>query len=282
MNTKVKVALITGCASIIVAVLGSQYGEKSTISKLSQSIGDITGDNTTITINNVDDIVNNYTTLKEANELYSKQIQNSNKEIENLKQQIKDTPTMTYKDLQLFINGEDSKINSKNSMIIIDGREYLDKSFIDKVLGSKKTFNIKEDKAYIGKVVKNKTNLTERHLVDSSSSELPDSITDSYGNIYTDAIAFYGGGSYATFNLNKEFSLFKCKFSLEDESYSDITGRAIIKADKKVVYTSPILTKKTKPFVKADIPLNNCTLLEIEFHSEGYIRGIISNASVYN
>ena len=278
------VAAIIGAAATLSAsfIGGSSYGRQKIQRNFQNSVEKITGNNNTVNINNIDGFLQEYQNLQVSNDRYAKQLKDTVKELDELKEQMVDTPVFKFRNLRLSVDGEEVALNSKNSMVIIDGREYLDKSFIDSLLGSDRSLTIKENGAYVGKILQDKTDLKNERVVDSQGIDFPDSITDSYGNTYVNAIKFSSHFSYVTFNLNEEYSLLKCGFSMEEDANSDVTGYIVIKADDKVVYTSPELGKTKKPFSETDIAINNCTLLTIEYHSESYGCGIVSDAAIYN
>lgn len=281
-KTTIIVGIIGAFATILAAFIASNYSEQKIMKNLQNSIGEVSGNNNHIALNDVNDFVKDYEKIKVSNDRYANQLEDANKEIEGLKNQIGDTPIFKFSDLGLTIDGEEISLDSTNSMVTIDGREYLDKSFVDNLLTTNQTLTIKGENAYIGKVIKDKASLNDQWVVDSDATNFPDNVTDSYGNMYTNAIEFTGSDCYSIFNLNKEFALLKCRFSIKEDANSNVIGQVIIKADDAIVYRSPTLDKKKEPFIKADIPIKNCTLLTIEYHSENYGYCIISDASVYN
>lgn len=286
MNKTNRITLIAAAlgaaATVSAAFVGSSYGQQKFQKNLQNSIEEITGDNNTVNINNMDGFIKEYQNLMVSNDRYAKQLKDTVKELDELKEQMGDTPIFKFRDLRLSVDGEEVSLNSKKSMAIIDGREYFDKSFIDSLLGSDRSLTIKEDGAYVGKIIQDKTDLKNKRVVDSHGVDFPDSETDSYGNTYVNAIEFHGSDSFVTFNLNEEYSLLKCGFSMEENAYSDVTGYIVIKADDKVVYTSSELGKTKKPFSETDIAINNCMLLTVEYHSESHGYGIVSDAVIYN
>lgn len=286
MNSKNKgtiiAATIGAIATILAAIISSNYQQKKMQTILQNSIEKVTGDNNTININSVDDFIKDYQKVLTSNDRYAQQLEDTSKELEETKKQIVDTPLLNFKDLQLTIDGEEIPIDSTKSMVTIDGRDYLDKSFVDNLMGTDRQLVIKDNGAYIGKIIKDKMSLTDKWIVDSDGVDFTDSITDSYGNMCTNAMEFSGSESYAIFNLEEGYSLFKCRIALKDEVSSDITEKIVVKADDKAVYTSPALSKTKKPFIEADIPIKNCSLLTIECNADGYGHCIISDASVYN
>lgn len=69
---------------------------------------------------------------------------------------------------------------------------------------------------------------------------------------------------------------------VNENSDIDRSGVITIKADDVIVYTSPSLNKKTEPFAEASIPIQNCTLLTIEYNGDYSNPCIISDAAVFN
>lgn len=74
----------------------------------------------------------------------------------------------------------------------------------------------------------------------------------------------------------------KLTIAVSESSYMDTSGVITIKADDVIVYTSPNLNKKTEPFTETSIPIQNCTLLTIEYSGDYYNWCIISDAVVFN
>ena len=282
-----KIALFVGIlgamATVASAIITSNYTEQKIFKKLQGSVGEVSGDNNNVTINDVNDIVKDYQGVKELNKQYATQLEKNADELKQLKTQQGDTPIFKFNDLDLTIDGQEIPIDAANSMVTIDGREYLDKSFVDNILGTNRSLTIKDNQASIGKIIKDKTSLNDSWIVDSNGVDFPDSITDSYGNMHTNAITFSSNESYAVFNLNEDFNLFSCRIATDSEyTDSEFVGRIVIKADDKTVYTSPEFGKTTKPFVKKDIPVKNCSLLKIEFHTESNGKCIMADAFAYN
>ena len=270
-----KIALFVGIlgaiATVASAIITSNYTEQKIFKKLQGSVGEVSGDNNNVTINDVNDIVKDYQGVKELNKQYATQLEKNADELKQLKTQLGDTPIFKFNDLDLTVDGEEIPIDAANSMVTIDGREYLDKSFVDNILGTNRSLTIKD-----------KTSLNDSWLVDSNYVNFPDSITDSFGDMHTNAITFSSYEPYAVFNLKEDFNLFSCRIAASEDSDSEFVGRIVIKADDKTVYTSPEFSKTTKPFVKKDIPVKNCSLLKIEFHNESGGECIISDAFAYN
>lgn len=80
----------------------------------------------------------------------------------------------------------------------------------------------------------------------------------------------------------REYSFLKFTISIEEYADTGKTGNIIVKADNEIVYTFEGLNKQTEPFEISDIPINNCSLLTIEYNSESTNQCMISDAIVYN
>lgn len=300
------------CMTLFLSIVLSGCGESGIT---------VTGDNATITTNaennnaqviadtdvttNVDvesdKSINNTTnnvsesSIKDSNEykqLQSEfdQLKEQNAELENKVNELEskdDTmPSIEYKDLGLSIDGEEIPINKSDSMVTIDGREYVSKEIADKLISDNQNITITDGTIFIGKVIADKVSLFNITIMDQSNFDIIDTITDSYGNNYANALYCHTGNTgkkYIIYVLNNEYSFIKFKLAIRDDSRLEDTGIISIKADDVVVYTSENLNKTTEPFTEYDIPINNCKLLTITYDCGlDKIDCIIPEAEVYN
>lgn len=285
---QIVIGILGAACTIIASVIGINYGEDKQNKIVQSQIANVSGDGNTVTMNDVDDLVDNYNklleeneTLKQQNEEYFNDYKTVKEEKEALTTQLQDSPSIQLKNLGLCINSEEANINKNNSYAIINGVEYFSKDFINSLAGENISITMKDDIMYLGKVVADKENLFLQRVVDSENYKIVDSITDSYGNIHNNAAQFTSN-SVVDYNLNGKYSLLKLKIAVDENSYSDSKTTIKISADGKVVYTSDELDKvSTKEIVINDLHINNCTLLEIK--CEGYyVYPIIYDAEVYN
>lgn len=296
----VKAAFITGILGIIAAVItgiisgavGKKQATQEIFTEIENGVANINGDNASVVINDIDDLINDYESLKvrneglvTLNEQYAKQIKENELELQSLRRQQEDTPVMNYKNLALCINGENISINTNESMVSINGREYVSREFVDNILADNETLTIKDDTAYIGRIIADQSNLFDQWVVDSSNFKTYENLVDSYGNQYFSGLGSKNSKSFITYNLNNRYSLLKLKIAVEEDVFTSLNGTITIKADDNVVYVSPEIGKKTAPFEVVDIPINNCSLLTIEGRFNNVNSGInfiISDAFVYN
>lgn len=227
-----------------------------------------------------------YIQLKDENDHLRKENSNLQNQIDDLNSKQNNIPSIEYKDLGLSINGEDIPVNRNSSMVVIDGREYISKEIMENLVSNDKTIAIKDETLFIGKIIKEKSFLTDEVIVDSENVLNTNSIKDSYGNLHTNALYPQNYHSCMIVNLNRQFAYLKFGLAVQENGNSDAI--VTIKADDVVVYTSPSLTITTEPFEVIDIPINNCSLLTIKIDSgssNGFGKGfdcIISDAIVYN
>lgn len=299
MKTSIKAALITGVlgalATITAAFIGSNVGEKNAIQQLYNQVTTVNGNNNTVTVNSVDDFITQYNkllneneTLKAQNSQYFADYTEKRNENIELRSQLDERPTVSYESIGLCINGEDIPINKQNSMVTIDGYEYYSKELAEKFLNDNQNIIIKDNILFVGKVIANKANLFEQNILDQSNFVMEDTITDSYGNNYLNALhirASYTGDKYIIYSLNNQYSFLRMTIAIRDNAKINSNGILIIKADDNIIYTSDNLNKSMQPFT-IDIPINNCNLLTMEYSPVGIsfdqIDCIISDAIVYN
>lgn len=208
----------------------------------------------------------------------------SNNQVNELTEQMGDTPVISYYDLGLSIDGEDIVVNSKEAMTTINNREYISKEIVEKLIGDGKNVVYKNNKMYIGRIVADKSNLLEQWNVNMSGGERDNNINDSYGNNYSDVIRLFDNSCQAVYNLERKYSMLKFSVAIQENATMGNAGTLTIKADDIVVYTSKELNKTTEPFTVADVSIGNCSLLTIEYNTTGgwYNNCLIYDATVYN
>lgn len=298
-------AIITGILGIAgtmaAAAMAKDQGEQETINQLNSQIANVNGDNNTVTINSVDDLINEYKELTAENKAlvsqntkYYDELEEANnkiKEYENqsaskvqeLEQQLNDKPDVQFRNVGLSIEGEDIPINTTDSSVVINNRTYYSDEFIKSLISPDTNLSVQNDMMYVGKIIKEKSYLSDAWMMDAKHVSTLNNITDSYGNVHTNALYFSRDKCSIIYSLNGEYSLLKCNIAINDGAYMDQTGVLTIKADDVVVYTSPVLTKTTEPFSETDIPIGNCSLLTIEYNASSYYNEcILDEIILYN
>lgn len=106
-----------------------------------------------------------------------------------------------------------------------------------------------------------------------------DKLTDNYGNSYS--YAFRAGRDSSTYQtlLNMKYSRFKCTLYVQKGYNQDYTAKILIKTDGKIVYTSPEITKTSRP-INVDVDITGCNDFQI-VATDGDDTGYIADAGFY-
>lgn len=311
MKNTIKVALIGATSTIIAAIIGVGAGqafEQQTIqNQMNEVLGNVVnvnGDNNNISINDVAKLADDYLSLQQENKSLSLQNMKyfedltkattelnelkslGNQELKDLQAQLDSMPDIQFKNISLSIDGTSIPINNTNSSVVVNNRTYYSDEFITYLINSNSNMTIQDNTMFIGQIIKEQSALTDNWLVNSTSTDLETNIVDSYGNTHTQALEFWYTYDVCSviYNLGNQYSLLKCTIAISENAHIKGSGILTIKADDVVVYTSPTLTKTTAPYEIIDIPINNCSLLTIEYDMyDSYdIDCLISDAIVYN
>lgn len=108
-----------------------------------------------------------------------------------------------------------------------------------------------------------------------------DELIDNYGNSYSSAIYGYDFVfSHFETVLNMKYSRFRCVLYTPKGDNGDDSTRVLIKTDGKIVYSSPEITKTSRP-INVDVDVTGCNIFEIEVTGCGYKRGFIGDGGFY-
>lgn len=104
-------------------------------------------------------------------------------------------------------------------------------------------------------------------------------LTDNYGNSYSNAI-YAGSKCTAEYILNGKYSRLKGTAYIEKEENDDAVCSIVITADGKEIYTSPEITKTSRP-IDIDVSVKGCNVLQI-IRTGNFLPYIyIGNAGLY-
>ncbi len=278
------VALIGMIATIAAAIIGAKWG-KDNVTVIAQ----IDGKNVVLNNEDVKD-------MAKENEQLNNEILEYKKEIEELKSQSEDLasqlgfatgelnniPTIEYKNLGLSIDGEEKTIDKNKSSLLINGKKYYSKDFVENLLPSNKSAIEKDNILYVGKIIKEKSNLFDKQMIDMSGRDflhIEDNVKDTYGNIHDKAVIFNYGDISVTHNANREYTKLKCVLAVLDEKSGG--GIIQIESEQGILYTSEEILSTTEP-VEIDIPINYASSITIRQISEGWTYNIVTDAVLYN
>lgn len=113
---------------------------------------------------------------------------------------------------------------------------------------------MQENMFYIGKIIKEKTNLFDRPVIEKGFCvDFYDSMKDTYGNTNKSILLFEQPDYFITFNAGREYSHFKRTAAMLN-GYNG-KGELQITAGGNIIYTSPEVTNMTEPF-EIEIQIN--------------------------
>lgn len=213
---------------------------------------------------------------------YDKLLDENNKlkgDIDELESLINNSPEIEFNDIGLSVDGNMIPISTKESAVVINNKTYYSEDFIKGIIDNNNSITFQNGIVYIGKIIKEQNALTDEWLFGKEYVDFESKTNDSYGIGHTNAIEFTNK-AYVKYSLNNEYAYFKCVISMR-EGYREGSGNIIIKADDIEIYKSPDISKTTKMF-DVDIPINNCSILTIQYLDDESVGCIISDAIVYN
>lgn len=296
---KTKRTRIKAVAKIIAAMLGGAVVYNLGVNLyINSNAINISGGTNTIIINDwksfvdgYNDLFEEYTNVKEENkrleaqnEQYYTDYTEQKSLNESLTSEIDGNPDVTFNSLGLCIDGEQIPIDSTDSVVDINGREYWSKEIATKFLADSQKYSVENGNLNVGKVLADKTNLFGL-FVNGDNSNLIKSgaVVDSYNNSHSNVVVNDYTRKSITFVLDGKYSMLKISAAMHERCDDSVTASFTIKAGEETVYSSSIMDVRTEPYEVTDIPINNCNLLTIEFSSNSVYENIILyDAVVYN
>lgn len=188
-----------------------------------------------------------------------------------------------YKDIRIVVDGKE--VHTDTEPFISEGTTYLPVRAVAEALDKPVYWDGPNYTVYIGEnfgtleypsaTINDVDNIGDR-FYDVGS----DKLTDNYGNNYSYALNAGSNGT-RTFQtlLNMKYKKFKCTLYVPKGCTSDRTAKILIKTDGKVVYTSPEITKTSRP-IDVDVNITGCNDFQIEV-TGGWDLGYIADAGFY-
>lgn len=281
-NATIIAALIGLVATIIAAIIGVKWG-KENITVIVQ----IDGKNVVLDDSEVQEIAEENEKLKNTIEECENKINSLESERSELAKKLGDAngeldgiPSIEFQNLGLSIDGVEKAINKDKSSVFINGIQYYSKEFVDNLLPEDKVSTLKDGILYVGKIVKEKSNLFDLPVIeDNKYVYFYDSMKDTYGNTYGKSILFDLNGCFITYSTGRAYSYFKCDAAMREGHNGECSLQIL--ADGEIIYTSEIITNMTEPF-PIDIPINGASRISIGTVGTGGGNVFISNAVLYN
>lgn len=188
-----------------------------------------------------------------------------------------------YNNIKIVVDGREIHPNSEP--FISDGTTYLPVRDVSEALGKEVYWDGPNYTVYIGQM---NGSLDYPSALLSDVDNIGDKfykvgtneLTDNYGNTYS--YAYYSSHGFSqTFEtlLNMKYKRFRATLYVPKGCDRTSTTKVIIKTDEKIVYTSPEITKTSRP-VDIDIDITGCNDFQIEVTNGKYL-GYIADAGFY-
>lgn len=174
----------------------------------------------------------------------------------------------------MCIDGEQIHIDSNNSVVDINGREYWSKEIATKFLSDTQSYIVKDNTLYIGKIIADQTDLFSLFVNSKNNGVLEGGIVkDSFNKSHSNVFINNGYNSSVKFVLDRKYSKLKITPAIREGCRDTATATFTIKA----------IHVKTETYQQSDIPINKCNLLTIECSCDSSDWNLILyDAVVYN
>lgn len=188
-----------------------------------------------------------------------------------------------YNNIKIVVDGKE--IHPDSEPFISNGTTYLPVRAVSEALGKEVYWDGSNYTVYIGDMngsldypsalLNDVDNIGAKYYEVGS-----DQLTDNYGTTYSYAYkASYTNAKTFETLLNMKYTRFRATVYVPKGCDSNGTAKVIIKTDGKIVYTSPDITKTSRP-VDIDIDITGCNDFQIEVTNGGDL-GYIADAGFY-
>jgi len=184
------------------------------------------------------------------------------------------------------LNPTDANGNSVEP-IIYNGTTYLPVRALSNAFGKAVYWDGPNYTVYLGdmngKLEYPSQYLTENNIGAKFNKADQKKLTDNYENTYSNGLYFFGNGT-AEYLVNMKYSKLKGTLYVPKGENSTLSGQMKVIADNKVIYTSPIINKTSKP-VYFDINIRGYNHIKLEFENgdawENWFNVYVGDAGFY-
>lgn len=168
-----------------------------------------------------------------------------------------------YNDIKIVVDGK--KVSPDSEPFISEGTTYLPVRAVAEALDKPVYWDGETSTVYIGKYSGNleypTAKLVDMKDISHNGWSKGSDLKDNYGNYYSNAIKtdFNNTSEYI---LNGKYSRLKGTIYVKEGERSGESGGVVITADGKDIYTSPEITKTSRP-IDIDISVKGCNDLKI-------------------
>ena len=171
-------------------------------------------------------------TLKQQNEQYFSDYTEKKELNEFLKSQVSGSPDLLFESLGLSIDGKKIPVDTNNSIVNINGREYWSREIAIKLLPETESYSKEDGNINVGRVLADKTNLFGLYVNSKNSGVLDNGVVkESFNNSHANAFINNGHNSDITFVLDGKYSKLKISAVIREGYRDSLTASFTIKID---------------------------------------------------
>ena len=149
-------------------------------------------------------------TLKQQNKQYFSDYTEKKELNEFLKSQVSGSPDLLFESLGLSIDGKKIPVDTNNSIVNINSREYWSREIAIKLLPETESYSKEDGNINVGRVLADKTDLFGLYVNNGNGGLLEDGVVkDSFNNSHANAFINNGHNSDITFVLDGKYNKLK-------------------------------------------------------------------------
>ncbi|MBS7143785.1 MAG: hypothetical protein KH093_00635 [Roseburia sp.] len=171
-------------------------------------------------------------TLKQQNKQYFSDYTEKKELNEFLKSQVSGSPDLLFESLGLSIDGKKIPVDTNNSIVNINSREYWSREIAIKLLPETESYSKEDGNINAGRVLADKTNLFGLYVNSKNSGVLDNGVVkESFNNSHANAFINNGYNSDITFVLDGKYSKLKISAAIREGCDASLTASFTIKTD---------------------------------------------------
>ena len=171
-------------------------------------------------------------TLKQQNKQYFSDYTEKKELNEFLKSQVSGSPDLLFESLGLSIDGKKIPVDTNNSIVNINSREYWSREIVIKLLPETEFYSKEDGNINAGRVLADKTNLFGLYVNSKNSGVLDNGVVkESFNNSHANAFINNGYNSDITFVLDGKYSKLKISAVIREGCRDSLTTSFTIKID---------------------------------------------------
>ena len=171
-------------------------------------------------------------TLKQQNEQYFSDYTEKKELNEFLKSQVSGSPDLLFESLGLSIDDKKNPVDTNNSIVNINSREYWSREIAIKLLPETESYSKEDGNINVGRVLADKTDLFGLYVNSKNSGVLDNGVVkESFNNSHANAFINNGHNSDITFVLDGKYNKLKISAVIREGCRDSLTAAFTIKID---------------------------------------------------